>query len=84
MPYNYKDIKPKLFTEEGVKNILKVRDHVRNCLKMSGAVSMERAMSATSGDSWTMMAYVDYLVELGEITEVKQSGDVAGQWRIFR
>jgi hypothetical protein len=44
---------------------------------------MENAMfSAGSGDSWTMLACMDRLVELGEIREVPQSG-VAGQDRIF-
>jgi hypothetical protein len=82
--YNYSELRPTLFTERGVRDILKTRDHIRECLKKSGAVTMGEAMSATSGDSWTSMAYVDFLVEVGDIVEVQQAGEVVGQHRIFR
>lgn len=81
--YDYQVEKPKIFTEEGQIDFLKVRDNVRNLLKQSGAVTMDRAITGLTGDSWTMMAYVDRLVEIGEIREVSQSGRCAGQNRIF-
>lgn len=81
--YDYKTEKPKLLTDEGQRTLIKVRDHVLGTLKISGAITMSAAMSAVcGGDSWTMMAYVDRLAELGDIREIKH-GDVAGQWRIF-
>ncbi len=86
MAYKYDLEKEKLFTDNGQKVFLKVRDHVQRCLKMSGVVIMEKAMSPPGGsgsaNTWTNMACVDRLVELGEIREIKY-GDCAGQHRIF-
>lgn len=80
--YSYEAEKPNLFTDQGQRDGLKVRDHVQKCLKLSGAVRMQEAFSPISGSSWTMMAYVDRLVELGDIREVS-GPNVAGQHRIF-
>jgi len=81
--YKYEDERPHLFCDEGQRMFLRVRDFVQQTLAVAGAVRMENAMfSAGSGDSWTMLACMDRLVELGEIREVPQSG-VAGQDRIF-
>lgn len=80
--YSYAIEKPKLFTDENQRMLLKVRDHVLKCLKTSGAVRMQEAMEPASGDSWTMLALVDRLVELGDIREIPQ-GQVSGQYRIF-
>ncbi len=84
--YEYETEKPKLFTDKGQRAFLKIRDHVQSCLKMSGAVRMEKAMSppggSGAGDTWTMMACVDRLAELGEIREIRH-GECAGQHRIF-
>lgn len=80
--YNYKEERHKIFTEEGSVKFNKVRDNVKALLKQSGAVSMYHATKVISGDGWEMMAYVDRLVELGEIREITGS-DVAGQDRVF-
>ncbi len=81
--YQYKDLKGRLFSDEGQRMFLKVRDFVKDALKRSGAVRMQEAIGAAgSGDSWTMLACVDRMVELGEIREVT-SGNVAGQNRVF-
>lgn len=81
--YRYEDIKPLLFNDEGQRMFLRVRDGVHNRLAMAGAVRMQEAISsAGSGDSWTMLACVDRMVELGEIREIPQSG-VPGQHRVF-
>jgi hypothetical protein len=42
----------------------------------------EAILNAGGGDSWTMLACVDRLVELGEIREIVQA-DVPGQYRVF-
>ena len=80
--YDYKIERHKIFTEKGQVEFLKTRDHVHEILKKSGAIAMGKAMVA-GGDSWIMMAYVDRLMELGEIREIKQGNNVAGQDRIF-
>lgn len=80
--YNYQTEKPKIFTEDGQERFLKIRDNVQRLLKQSGAVMMEKAISAVTGDSWLPMACVDRLVELKEIREITKEG-VAGQHRVF-
>lgn len=63
--YDYQKRRPFVFTESGVKMLLEIRDKVFSLCKKAGACTMEAAM--TSGDSWDMLACVDYLVERGDI-----------------
>ena len=83
MAYNYYAERNQIFTEENQRDFLIVRDHVRKLLGLSGAVRMLEAAFGCqlSGSSWTIMAYVDRLVELGEIREITK--DVVGQDRVF-
>lgn len=81
--YKYEEIKTRLFDDDGQRMLLKIRDHVHKTLVISGAITMGKAIAAScGGDSWTMLACVDRLVELGEIREIMY-GEVAGQHRIF-
>jgi hypothetical protein len=80
--YDYKEQKRSLFTESGTKMLLAVRDSVDQKLKLSGAVRSGEAISNVTGDSWTMLACLDYLVETGEIREITGS-NAAGQDRVF-
>lgn len=80
--YNYEEIRPQLFTDEGQRKLLKVRDNVANLLKQAGAVRMQEALAGVGGDSWEQLACVDRLVELGEIREVT-TDNPPGQYRVF-
>lgn len=81
--YNYKEIKPKLFTEEMQSIFLKIRDRVHKLITESGAAKMSKILQGFSGrDMWELMACVDRLVELGEIEEISYE-DISGQKRIF-
>ena len=83
MSYLYETEKPELFTEEGQRMFLKIRDHTKALLEAAGAVSLENMIQgAGGGDSWQMLACVDRLVELNEIREIPQ-GQCAAQHRIF-
>ena len=85
--YNYEDEKVKLFTPEKTSLLFAIRDQVPRMIKISGACTMEKASSLPSGvgaaTNWEMMACIDYLVELGEIREVKQSHPHPTNHRIF-
>jgi len=82
--YNYKTQKEKIFTEQGLKDFLKVRDGVLQTLKKSGAITMGSAIAfAGGGSSWYMMALVDHMVAVGDIVEFNY-GECAGQDRVFR
>ncbi|HXJ61077.1 MAG TPA: hypothetical protein VNU68_30900 [Verrucomicrobiae bacterium] len=83
MSYKYEEIKPRIFTEEGQRIFLSIRDKANQLLKVAGAVRMQELIQGHSGSNWDMIACVDRLVELGEIREITVAGRVAGQHRVF-
>jgi hypothetical protein len=83
MMYNYEVEKHKIFTDEGQRNFLKVRDCARKHLNTAGAFMLTYAWDDLGcHDTWESMAYVDRMVELGEIREITKAG-VSGQYRVF-
>lgn len=83
MSYSYEAEKPSLFTDEGQRDFLLVRDWVQRRLNEAGAFRMQEAMAVSHcGTNWGQLARVDRLVELGEIREIT-STSVAGQHRVF-
>lgn len=83
MSYQYAEEKPAIFTEQGQRMFLKIRDKIDLLLKTSGAVRMEEIILGVCGSSWPMMACVDRMVELGEIRELTKPKECAGQHRVF-
>lgn len=82
MSYSYEAEKAALFTDEGQRNFLKVRDFCQRMLKEAGAVRADKAMNQWgSGSSWTMLAAMDRLVEIGELREITSNS--WGQHRVF-
>lgn len=80
--YKYEKEKDVVCSEKGQRMFLQIRDRVQTLLAEAGAVSMQCAVGGTSGDSWAMVACVDRLVELGEITEISRP-TTPGQYRVF-
>ena len=80
--YSYSQERHVLFTDDGQKMFLAIRDRVHRLLRQSGAVRMQEAIAGTCGSSWEMLACVDRLVELGEIREITGRSE-AGQYRVF-
>lgn len=72
--YEYDKFKHTSFNDEGQRKFLIVRDTCRRLGKSSGVFTMDAAIKGVSGDSWTNMSYVDRLVELGEIKEIRTVG----------
>jgi hypothetical protein len=83
MSYCYEKEKPALFTEDGVTTLMAMRDKARELLKVSGAVRADKIIAAGSGDSWTMLAALDYLVEKGELQRVATQKATWAQLEIF-
>lgn len=81
--YSYTTERAAVFTESGQVMFLRIRDHAQELLKASGAAMMGAIIENQSGNSWSMLACVDRLVELGELREIPQEGGCAGQHRIF-
>jgi len=80
--YNYDQEKKGLYTEEGQRTFLQIRDRVHSLLDTAGAVRLQEAISKSSGDSFLMLACIDRLVELGEIREVAGEGSLS-QFKVF-
>lgn len=80
--YDYTVEKQILFTDEGQRMFLGIRDKTHRLLKESGAVRCQEVMLGNVGSTWTMLACVDRMVELDEIREITPKG-VPGQYRVF-
>ena len=65
--YNYEKIRPELFTEEGVDLLVRMRDHSSKLLFQAGAYTFEKVTRTITGDTWLMIAALDYMVERKEI-----------------
>jgi hypothetical protein len=72
--YDYKTEKPFIFTEEGQKMFLRVRDKANALHETAGACTIEHATEYLSGSSWSMLACVDRLVEIGEYKYLENDG----------
>lgn len=80
MSYDYAAQKPVLFTDDGQRMFLKMRDKAFELCKLTGVVRMQEMMG--SGDSWDQLACADRMVELGDLIEIPQER-CAGQHRVF-
>ena len=69
--YKYEDYRSQVFLEENQKQFLDVRDNIKRLLTQGKYFDMTQAISVLSGDNWSNMVFVDRLLELGEITEIK-------------
>ena len=81
--YSYKEQRKEIFTESGVSMLLKMRDNINKKLDVAGAVRAGEAMENISGDTWVMLAILDYLIEINELVEVTQKMECRGQDKIF-
>jgi hypothetical protein len=80
--YKYEDNKPKIFTDEGQREFLKVRDEVNRLLEISGCFMLEnvfKKVPVCNTDMW--LTHIYRLVEIGEIEEVPR--DCFAQNKIY-
>ena len=81
--YNYQELRSYVFTDEGQRLFLKIRDRMMKLIEEAGACRSGEVTNEFSGDSWNKIACIDRLVELGEIIEIENPRSSAGQYRIF-
>lgn len=81
----YGESRDKLFTDEGQRVFLQVRDKAKHLLKIAGAFREEEVLTgiANVDSSWQLLACVDRMIELGEILECKNPRSSAEQHRVF-
>jgi len=83
MAYSYEAERDKLFTDEGQRLFIEMRDTTFRLMEEAGAARMDKMMAGLAGDAWTMLACADRMVEIGDIKEITPSVGVAGQHRVF-
>ena len=85
MSYNYQTEKPGLLAPDNIPKLMKARDKILAIVKEAGAISGGAAMCQWpgGGDSWQMMAVADWMVENGDLREVEQRREPAGQHRVY-
>ena len=75
MRYDYETEKHKIFEEENQKLFLAIRDQVKAKIKIAGVVALPSAIALPDGigaaNSYTMIACVDRLVEIGELRKIE-------------
>lgn len=81
--YKYEEHRAALFTDQGQRMLLAVRDRVGELLRQAGAFQMHHAFKGVGGDSWEQLACIDRLVELGEIRAVDPNEPVMTQDRVY-
>lgn len=83
MSYDYQVERKELFTEDGQVLFIKIRDQVRHLLETAGAFQLSAIKM--DGSSWTCLACIDRLVELGEIVECVRpnAGETWAQYRVY-
>lgn len=81
MAHEYSEHRDRVFTEEGHKLLLQIRDRAFKLIRESGAATLGRLVAESSGDSWLMLACVDRLVELGDLKCVYKGN--AGQYSVY-
>lgn len=80
--YKYEEMKPKLLSQEGFTMLLKIRDHTKSLIETVGCARLQEIINCTAGDSWMMIACVDFMLERGEIREITKPSDFT-QHRVF-
>lgn len=81
--YDYHKQRAFVFTEEGQIMFLKIRDRAKELLEVAGAIRSGKLYGVITGDTWDMTACIDRLIEIGDLREIAQDRDVAGQDRIL-
>jgi len=81
--YNYEELKPKLFSEEGFKLIESVRRNIAAVTKERDFFLMEEATHGIVGSNWEAMSAVDFLKEQRNFYEISGQ-DCEGQHRTFK
>ena len=81
--YKYEEQRSTIFSDEGQRMFLEIRDRAQKMFTTSGAAKLENMISGTSGDTFMMLACIDRLVELGEIKEIPTTGIARAQDRVF-
>ena len=80
MSYEYATERRKIFTEEGNKDYIKVRDEVKSLLKECGAFAFYGLKGVS--DSWFNQGCLDYMVEQDELVCLRDANKAWMQFQV--
>ena len=78
--YKYEDYRAQVFLEENQEQFLKARDKAHKLLETSKYIDLDQIIQGLGGGNFLNIAFVDRLVELGDLYEVQ---NIPGRLRIF-
>lgn len=81
MSYNYEKQRPFVFTDEGQRVLLAIRDRSQTLMKLAGCMRTDKLIAHQNGDIWDILACIDRLIEIGDLFVVAEQN--AGQFRIL-
>jgi hypothetical protein len=85
MSYDYNREVEKIYSRDGVRALLVIRDAAEKLSRESGAVSAEALLrKSIASDSWMTMACIDFLVSVGDLVEISTRTGGMWQQRVFR
>ena len=80
MTYSYEDYRQNVFTPEGLEKVLKIIDLIHETDQRF--LYMEDLIRPLSGDTWSSLACVDYLLEIKRLKEIEYKSPA--QYRLFK
>ena len=72
MGYSYEKERENIFTEDGVKFLMKVIIAAESLERTKGVVIVDDVQQIVSGDTWDSLACIDYLCEQGMLHELER------------
>lgn len=73
MSYNYETMKPEIFTESGQRILDEIKSNIKGYKSVGlRSVTVSNLIKGVCGDSWVMLACVDYLEELNRIQLIEE------------
>ena len=67
MTYHYETQKKNLFTEQGLQLVIDTRENIKGLLNSAGAFTVSALYRRYTGDSWDLLAAIDYIEQQGFI-----------------
>ena len=81
--YSYDTEKEHLFTPNGIKLLLKIRETIDQLLDDAGAFMIDKVVQHHTGDTFQMLACIDYLEDIGEIRRTCMCSAGITQMRVY-
>ncbi len=80
--YEYRDERYRVFTDEGDEMIPEIKKEAKRLFEIAGCATIEKLISPCLGNSFTMLAVVDFLEERKFIRCIYQEG-ISRQRQIY-